>query len=335
VYCYAEVQKPDAVTLRLQKLADGWRSTCGLTDSQVAERIRDDKIDILIDLAGHTADNRLGALACKPAPVQATWLGYMNTTGLKAVDYRLTDDVLDPPDQPARDTEELWRLPGGMCCFAPPEDAPPVSPLPALRQGHLTFGSLHNPFKLNGQVFDLWSLVLKAVPTAKLLMFHDFVVGKAQDRIRRLFAERGISSDRLDLRQGSCAPGYLGIYNQIDISLDPFPCTGGVTSCESLWMGVPVVNLCGVRPAGRNSAAILARVDLGDWAVPTQDRYIELAMRQGEELARLADLRGQIRDRMRISLCDAQRFTRELEVAYRQIWRRWSHQGERPTIVGR
>ena len=120
VFCYAEVQKPDAVTLRLQKLADGWHSTCGLTDTQVAERIRTDKIDILIDLAGHTADNRLGALACKPAPVQATWLGYMNTTGLRTVDYRLTDDVLDPPGQPVRDTEELFRLPGGMCCFAPP-----------------------------------------------------------------------------------------------------------------------------------------------------------------------------------------------------------------------
>jgi protein O-GlcNAc transferase len=335
VFCYAEVQKPDAVTSRLQRFASGWRSTCSLTDSQVAERIRGDKIDILIDLAGHTADNRLGVLACKPAPVQATWLGYMNTTGLCTVDYRLTDDVLDPPGQPVCDTEELLRLPGGMCCFAPPEDAPPVSPLPALRRGHLVFGSLHNPFKLNVQVFDLWSRVLKAVPTAKLLMFHDFLLGTAQDRIRRLFAERGISSDRLDLRQGSCAPGYLGVYDQVDISLDPFPCTGGVTTCESLWMGVPVVSLCGVRPAGRNSAAILARVGLGEWAVPAPEEYISLAARQVDELDRLADLRSQLRDRMRLTLCDAERFTRDLEDAYRTMWRRWCNQGERPALVGR
>jgi protein O-GlcNAc transferase len=347
VFCYAEVAQPDNVTKRLHSLAHHWCSTCRLTNAQVAERIRGDKIDILVDLAGHTAENRLGALAHKPAPVQATWLGYMNTTGLTTVDYRLTDDVLDPPEMyevrratcevasissnvehrtshtSRYDTEELLRLPSGMCCFAPPNDAPPVAPLPALSRGHLTFGSLHGPFKLNSRVFDLWSRVLQVLPTARLLMYHDFVVGTGQERLRRLFAERGIVGERLQLRQGSCAPGYLGIYSEIDVSLDPFPCTGGVTTCESLWMGVPVVSLCGKRTAERNSAALLSRVGLRDWAVDTPEQYVGLAVGLANDMDRLAQLRASLRGRMAKTLCDAQQFTRELEEAYRTMWRRW------------
>jgi protein O-GlcNAc transferase len=346
VFCYAEVAQPDAVTHRLQQLAPAWRSTYRLTNSQVADRIRQDRIDILVDLAGHTAENRLGVLAYKPTPIQVTWLGYMNTTGLTTVDYRLTDEVLDPksgvrcpvsgvksvssdsgrrtPDSGrVFDTEELYRLPSGMCCFAPPADAPDVSQLPALRRGYLTFGSLNGPFKLNSRVFDLWSRVLHALPTARLLMFHDFVVGTGQDRLHRIFAERGIGADRLDLRKGSCTPGYLGVYSEIDVSLDPFPCTGGVTTCESLWMGVPVVSLCGVRPAGRNSAALLSRVGLNEWAVDTQEEYVALAASLAGKLDELAKLRAELRDQMQKTLCDARRFTRELEDAYRNMWRRW------------
>jgi len=323
IFCYAEVPTPDEVTVRLQSLVHGWRRTCRLTDAQVAQQIRDDRIDILVDLAGHTANNRLCALAHKPAPVQVTWLGYMNTTGLTAVDYRLTDDVLDPPGQPVRDTEELVRLEGGMCCFAAPTDAPAVGPLPALGCGYLTFGSLHNLFKLNAHVFDLWSQLLKAVPTARLLMFRHTLVGSAREHIRRQFTDRGVADERLDLRQGSDEAGYLGVYEEIDVSLDTFPYTGGVTTCESLWMGVPVLSLCGVRPAGRNSAAILARVGLADWAVPTRQQYLALAVGLANDLDRLARLRAELRDRMAATLCDARRFTRTLEDAYRTMWRRW------------
>jgi len=255
----------------------------------------------------------------------------MNTTGLTTIDYRLTDDVLDPPGQPVRDTEELMRLPGGMCCFAPPADAPAVSPLPALGRGHLTFGSLHGLLKLNTRVFDLWSRVLHSVPDARLLMFHDTVVGTGQERIRREFADRGIACERLDLRQGSCAPGYLGVYEEIDVSLDAFPWTGGVTTCESLWMGVPVLSLCGARPASRNSAALLARVGLTDWVAQTPEQYAALGLSLTKDLDRLAALRTTLRDRMRATLCDGQRFTRELEEAYRAMWRRWCSQQRQET----
>jgi predicted O-linked N-acetylglucosamine transferase (SPINDLY family) len=279
----------------------------------------------------------LGVLALKPAPVQATWLGYMNTTGLHAVDYRLTDDTLDPPlssrergrgegqaNSEPRDTEQLLRLPNGFCCFAAPADAPAVTPLPAIRKGHMTFGSLHGLLKLNTRVFELWAKVLNAVPTSRLLMFHEQLSATARDRIRGQLVSLGVENDRLDLRQGWCAPGYLGIYEEIDIGLDAFPCTGGVTTCESLWMGVPVLSLCGVRPAGRNSASLLARVGLSDWAVQAPDEYVAFARRMANELEALSVLRALLRDRMMNTLCNAARFTRELEDAYRWMWRRWS-----------
>jgi len=325
-FCYAEVAHPDAVTTRLQNLAQGWRWTCGLTDAQVAQRIRDDRIDILVDLAGHMSNNRLRVFALKPAPVQATWLGYLNTTGLSGVDYRLTDEVLDPPGEPVRDTEELLRLPGGMCCFAPPADAPAVAPLPAHARGHLTFGSLHSLFKFNARVFNLWSEVLKALPRARLLIFRDTLTSTAQEHFRRQFKERGIAGDRLDLRQGPCTADYLGTYGEIDVSLDVFPWTGGVTTCESLWMGVPVLSLCGVRPVARNTAALLSRVGLTDWVTQTPQEYAALAARWENDLDRLARLRAGLRQRVLASLCDAGRFTRVLEDAYRTMWRRWCTQ---------
>jgi protein O-GlcNAc transferase len=320
--CYAEIAKPDIVTSRLQKLAHGWFSTCRLTDDQIAQRIRDDRIDILVDLAGHTGNHRLGVFARKPAPVQATWLGYLNTTGLSTMDYRLTDDVLDPPGQPVRDTEELFRLPGGMCCFARLVDAPEVAPLPALQRGFLTFGSLHSLFKFNGRVFDLWSEVLKALPTSRLVMYRDTLTATARENIRRQFTERGVAVDRLDLRHGACTAGYLGIYSDVDVSLDVFPCTGGVTTCESLWMGVPVLSLCGVRPVARNTAGHLSRVGLNDWIVETPEAFVALAVNLEKDLVRLAQVRAGLRDTMVTSMCDAERFTRILEDAFRTMWRR-------------
>jgi predicted O-linked N-acetylglucosamine transferase (SPINDLY family) len=325
--CYAEVARPDPCTLRLQKLAHGWRSTCRLTDAQIAQQIRDDRIDILVDLAGHTGNHRLGVFAMKPAPIQATWLGYLNTTGLTTMDYRITDDVLDPHGEPVRDTEELLRLPSGMCCFARPVDASDIALLPALRRGYLTFGSLTSLFKLNGRVFDMWSDVLKSMPSSKLLMFRDTLTNTAQENICKQFEVRGVGPDRLDLRQGACNAGYLSIYGEIDVTLDVFPCTGGVTTCESLWMGVPVLTLCGVRPVARNTAAHLTHVGLKDWITYSPKEFVARAVRLENEKEELAALRGGLRDRMITNLCDAERHTRELEEVYRMIWRKKSGQG--------
>jgi predicted O-linked N-acetylglucosamine transferase (SPINDLY family) len=320
--CYAAVARPDAVTARLQKLAHGWRWITRMTDAEAAQCIHEDRIDILVDLTGHSSNNRLGILALRPASVQATWLGYLNTTGLDTVAYRLTDDFLDPPGQPIRDTEELLRLPGGMCCFAPPLDAPVVVPLPALRKGHLTFGCLQQLFKLNARVFDLWSDVLKALPDAKLLILRDSLTTTAQDRLRRQFSKRGIGEDRLDLRQGPRTEVYLDVYNEIDVCLDTFPCTGGVTTCESLWMGVPVLTLCGARPLGRNSAALLNRVGLKEWIVLTPEEYLTVARSLSGGLEQLAQLREGLRDHVRATLCDGKAFTRQLEDVYLKICRR-------------
>jgi protein O-GlcNAc transferase len=221
------------------------------------------------------------------------------------------------------DTEELYRLPGGMCCFGAPNDAPPVTPLPGLDRGFLTFGSMHSLFKLNSDVFDLWSEVLNALPNARLLVFRDTLTANAKERIRQEFTRRGIDLNRLDLRQGPGRGSHLSVYGEFDVCLDAFPCTGGVTTCESLWMGVPVLTLCGSRPMGRNSASILTRVGLTDWIAHSPEQFVAVSVAEAKDLNNLARLRAGLRERVTANLCDADRFTRTLEDAYRAMWRRW------------
>jgi predicted O-linked N-acetylglucosamine transferase (SPINDLY family) len=323
VYCYAEVPYPDAVTAKLQGMVQAWCWTQNQSDAELAAQIAKDRIDILVDLAGHTAGNRLLVFASKPAPIQVTWLGYMNTTGLRTIDYRLTDGFLDPSGQPACDAEELFRMPEGMCCFAPPTDSPMLSPLPAVQRGCITFGSLSSLFKLNERVYDLWSRLLHEVPTSRLLIFHHTLTEKARENLRQQFTNRDITSDRLDLRCGSFKEGYLSVYEEIDVSLDTFPYSSGVTSCESLWMGVPVISSCGSRPAGRNTAALLQRLGLDEWIADYPDEYVRKAVDLANELNALAKCRMQLRDRVASTLCNGSRFTRQLEDAYRVMWRRW------------
>ena len=218
VFCYADVLRPDAVTQRLQQCADTWVSIVGWSDQQVAERIRQDAIDILVDLTGHTDKNRLLVFARKPAPVQVNYLGYPGTTGLSTMDYRLTDAVADPPAEARQHTEELVRLPGDFCCYLPPENASNVQPLPAGRTGRLTFGSLHKLAKLNSAVLDLWCRVLRAVPTARLLIGHQMLSGNTQDLFRRQFQERGIGDDQVDLCRAVLAQdGYRQLYRKRSI----------------------------------------------------------------------------------------------------------------------
>jgi predicted O-linked N-acetylglucosamine transferase (SPINDLY family) len=318
---FGEVRWMDDVTGRLQKSARGFHNTCGMTDDQVAELIRSEKIDLLIDLAGHTNHNRLAVFGQRPAAVQATYLGYPNTTGLKSIDYRFTDALVDPPGSESLYTEKLVRLSPVFCCYQPPGDAPEVNSLPVKQTGRLTFGSLHNLAKLNGDVLNLWSRVIQAVPGSRLLVYRDTLQAASQERLRREFASRGLDETRLELR-GRLSEGqrYLSVYQEIDISLDTFPWGGHTTACESLWMGVPVITLLGNRAAGRMVASVLSSLGLSQWTAATADEYVQLAAQLAGDLDRLADWRNKLRQIMRDSpLCDARQFTRKLEWAFKSI----------------
>jgi predicted O-linked N-acetylglucosamine transferase (SPINDLY family) len=323
--CYSDVLLGDAVTERLRGLAHGWQPIHGKSDEEVAALVRGDCIDILVDLAGHTG-GRLGLFARRPAPVQVTWLGYPATTGLSAIQYRLTDAVADPHGEPICHTEELVRLPGGFCAYLPAPGAPPMAPPPCRGRGYVTFGSLHKLAKLNDGVLDLWCELLRAVPSARLLVFRDGLRGGVYDDFRQRFLRRGVHGDRVFLRHEAGAEGgYLAVYRDVDVLLDAFPWGGHATACEALWMGVPVVTLLGDRHAGRMVASVLMQVGLDEFIAPTPEEYVRQAAALAEDPERLAGLRSGLRERVRKSpLCDGATFTRQLEAAYRDLWRRWA-----------
>jgi len=329
-FCYAEVAHPDAVTTDLRSLADHWLATVGMPDNILADRICADGIDILVDLAGHTAHNRLRAFARKPAPVQATYLGYSNTTGLRAIDYRLVDEVTDPPglaDSAA--VETLVRIPGGFLCYGGPKDAPqPVAP-PCLKTGTITFGSFNNPSKVSLETFDVWARLLTRLPEAQLLLkgksFSDDAT--CATFLARL-AERGIRKERVQLI--AWVPGaaaHLAVYERIDIALDPFPYNGTTTTCEALWMGVPVVTLRGDRHSARVGASLLTQVGMTNWIADSVDDYVEIALALAADPIKLNEMRRGSRERLVVSpLCDAKAFAHKMETAYRSMWRSWCEQ---------
>ncbi len=323
--CYADVAAPDAATAHLRALADQWHDTLGLSDEQLARRLRADGIDVLVDLAGHTPNHRLRAFALRPAPVQVTYLGYPCTTGLDAIGYRLADAVTEPPGAAPCGSEEVVRLAPVFCCYAPPPDAPDVSPSPASRRGTVTFGSLHKLEKLNDGVLDLWCRILADVPSARLLLSRNTLKGQAAEMLRRRFAERGVGPERLALHHAEPVNRqHLRVYEEIDVSLDAFPWSGHTTACESLWLGVPVVTLRGRHHAGRMVAGILSCVGLGELIGDTPEDYHAAAVRLAGDVAGLAELRAGLRERVRQApLCDGAGFTRGLERAYREMWRPW------------
>lgn len=329
-FCYADVAAGDLGTARLRTHAQQWRPICGLNDEDVAARIRADHIDILVDLGGHTG-TRLGVFARRPAPVQVTYLGYPNTTGLSAIQYRLTDTITDPPGEPRCHCEELVHLPGPFCCYQPPGDAPAVSTLPAQTNGFLTFGVLHKLAKLNDQVLDLWSETLRALPSARLLVFRDNLRGGVADMLRGRFAARGIDSQRLLFPEPAPNQNFLAVYNSVDIALDTFPWCGHATSCEALWMGVPVLTLPGTRHAARMVASVLTSAGLKDWIATSSVDFVARAGGWGARVEELAAFRRQLREQVRRSaLCDGQRFTAALEEAYRGMWHRYLQNKESP-----
>ena len=327
VFCYAQVMTPDDKTSRFRDLADSWRSTVGATDAAVAERIREDGIDILVDLSGHTGNSRLLVFAERPAPVQVTWLGHPNTTGLSAMDYRLTDEIADP--EGAADTlytETLVRLPNGFLCFAPAANAPEIGELPALTNGHVTFGSFNNLPKVAPEVVETWARILELVPGSRLLIkTRPLADGQTRNRYLELFVARGIEGGRIELCSWIASrSGHLGAYNRIDNGLDPFPYNGTTTTCEALWMGIPVVTLRGYRHSSRVGASILTRVALKELIAETKDAYVEKAVSLANAPDRLSELHKDLRNLMQGSpLCDSGAFTRDVEAAYREMWRRW------------
>lgn len=325
--CYAEVLTPDAMTAKLKGMADHWVSTIGLSDDELAERIRADRIDILVDMAGHSNNNRLAVFARKPAPVQVTWLGYPNTTGLTNIDYRFVDEVSDPPgvaDPLASET--LVRLDGGFLCYNSFIVAPDPAPPPCLATKNITFGSFNNLPKLSPAALDTWSALLKRIPGARLVLKNRFLGEPGTcDLMLRRFAERGIGSDRIVLRAGiPDLTAHMAAYHEIDIGLDSFPYNGTTTTCEALWMGIPVIGLAGDRHLARVGASILTYVGAPELVARDQDHYIDLAVELAQDIPRLAAYHDTLRPRMKASpLCDPDRFARRVEEAYRSMWARW------------
>lgn len=326
VICYSDMPRPDATTARLRSLADGWRDINKLNHDQVAQLIRADNVDILVDLAGHTSNNRLPAFVKKPAPVQVTYLGYPNTTGLSAIDYRLTDAVADPDGEEVFYTERLVRLPGCFLCYMPPAHVPDVTPLPLDATGSITFGSFNNLAKINRQVVELWSEIMRVVPNARLLVKnHSLTDQSVRDYYYGLFVQRGVTRDRLDLiGHTPSREAHLALYGRVDIALDTFPYNGATTTCEALWMGVPVITLSGKHHAGRVGLSLLTALKLDELVAHSPADYVRPASTLASDRSKLAQMRMSLRERMRTSpLCDAQGFARRIEKIYREMWRSW------------
>ena len=324
VFCYSSTINPDDTTKRLQSHADTWRVCNDLSDEQLAERIREDQIDVLVDLSGHIGGNRLMLFARRPAPVQVTYVGYQNTTGMRAMDYRLTDDYADPPDQTDRfHTEQLVRLPRSFFCYLPSDDAPPVGPLPAVQRGHVTFGSFNNFAKITPQVLATWAELLRRVPDARLVILTT-VTDSVRAYVHGAFAKQDVSSDRVELIHRRPRKGYLELISEVDVALDPFPFNGHTTTCDTLWQGVPVVHLSGDRYASRFGGSGLKTLGLEELIASTTEQYVDIASGLADDVDRLEALRATLRDRMQESpLADYAGFTRNLEAAYRQMWVDW------------
>jgi len=323
VFCYSDVAHPDGITAHLQRLVPAWRDVQGMTDDELAGQIRRDRIDILVDLAGHTAGNRLEVFARKPAPVQVSWLGYPNTSGLAAMDYRLTDAWADPPgDTEHAHSEILMRLPDGFLCYRPLQGTTVTAP-PCLTTGHVTFGSFNNLAKVTPEVIAAWSQLLRRLPTARLLLKTKPLRDKdTQETIYAQFAGHSVARGRVELIGWvEKMSDHLGLYGQVDIALDTFPYNGTTTTCEGLWMGVPVITLAGRTHAGRVGVSLLSRTGLSEFIAGDVDDYIEMAAQLAGDRERLERLRNKLRGQVAASsLCDAESFARNVEASYRTMW---------------
>ncbi len=324
IFCYATSFLRDDTTRRLQGHADAWRDVAGWSEERLAELVRGEGIDLLVDLAGHIGGNRLLTFARRPAPVQVTYLGYQNTTGMSAMDYRLTDAYADPPGTTeALHTEQLVRLPRTFFVYQPSRTAPPVSPLPAATARHVTFGSFNNFSKVTPEVLATWVEILRRVPDARLLVLAH-VTPWLERSVRETFESAGIDGERITLARCRPHDAYLKLIAGVDIALDPFPFGGHTTTCDCMWQGVPVVAWAGKTYVSRFGSSGIASVGLEELVAGSRDQYVDIAVGLAGDLKRLRTLRKELRPRMlRSPILDAKTFTRDLEAAYRDIWVRW------------
>jgi predicted O-linked N-acetylglucosamine transferase (SPINDLY family) len=333
VFCYSSVKRPDGHTRRIADYADAWRDVRALGDDALCRLIREDRIDILVDLTMHMAGGRPLLFARKPAPVQIAWLAYPGTTGISAMDYRLSDPRLDPDGFDAHYSERTLRLPDSFWCYDPLTEPLDVGPLPALERGHLTLGCLNNPCKLTDHTLRLWSAVMQALPAARLLLMAP--PGRHRDRLSQRLSEHGIAAARVDFRAFQPRADYLRTYRDIDLGLDTFPYNGHTTSLDSLWMGVPVVSRVGRTCVGRGGLSQLFQLDLLELAAESDAAFVRTAVSLGNDPVRLAALRSGLRERMqRSALMDASRFARNIEQAYRDTWRDYCALARRHAAIG-
>jgi protein O-GlcNAc transferase len=326
VFCYSNSLKHDEITNRIQKYAVQWHEIEGMSDGEVSELIRQHEIDILVDLAGHTSNNRVLVFARKPAPIQVSWIGYLATTGLSAMDYKIVDNYTDPQGETEQfHTERLIRLPETFLCYLPDRNSPDAGSLPALSTGHITFGSFNNFSKVTPNVFTVWANILEKLPKSCLILkgksFHDHATCQY---VVSMFKQRGIAAERIILQSWTPAPKHLESYHQVDIGLDTFPFNGGATTCEAIWMGVPVITRAGIAYAARIGVSLLSNAGLGDLIAKTDEEYVELAVRLATDMEKLQLLRASLRDKILHSpLTDQKRFALNLERQYRRMWEAW------------
>lgn len=324
VHAFYNYYLHDEVTARLKDLVTGWHSIWNKDDAAVADLIGSFEIDILIDLSGHTENQRLLVFARKPAPVQAAWLGYLGTTGLATMDYRICDAYTDPPDLTERfHTEKLMRLPACQWCHMPYADLPPVSQSPFVRNGYLTLGSFNKATKLNDQVLGLWAEILNAIPKSRLII-ASVPKGRTEEYFAAILEKAGVARNRFEFMSRIAYRDYLASLTTVDIALDPFPYNGGTTTLDTLVMGVPLVTLAGDHSIARGGVSLLSNLGLTELIADTAQDYLEIVRQLAEDPARLAALRGSLRERvLTSSLMDGPRFTHHLETLYRQMWHGW------------
>lgn len=326
IFCYLETVRPEETDNDTSLLVDMARNTHGLSDDQSAAVIKQDGVDILVDLAGHTENNRVPIFARRPAPVQITYLGYPDTTGLDTIDYRITDQWADPSGRTEQlHSERLLRLENGFLCFSPPDESPEVTPPPCVSNGYITFGSFNVLTKITSEMLAIWGALLIRIPDARILIKNRQLTDvQLKRRLLDCFEGMGIASERIELLGRTSKPEHMASYGRVDIALDSYPYNGTTTTCDTLWMGIPVVTLAGDSHVSRVGVSLLSRVDLEDLIAKNEGEYADIAVALAADPDRLRALREGLRDSMQQStLCNPASFTRELEGLYQDVWSHW------------